>query len=193
MHKFFSKALIILIFTLATGCVTDHNMPHLPSSSTSSPHASIEAKQVAAQLGSSYVTEVEFSPGLSKLSSKAKIHLKKLKKQWELSSYKKIEKIHVIVWADEEYPSIHTEKLPQTQIDLAESRGKTLVRALSEMNLTSAEVVNMALRPSFWDDLINSDDERIKSALEVVGVPNTDTSVKIPSKKGHGMVLILTR
>ena len=178
--------------TLAA-CSSKEKQPEVPDAASSAPPAaSIEAKQVAAQQGSSYVTEFKYSPKAKALPQEAKKKLAKLLADAGADKNTKIDAVKIISWPDREYPSVHTEDLPKADVDLAEARAKEISKWLEKKNVEDVEIVNMAKRPSGFASFFNSEDHRIKKALEESGIPNTDTSVKRPSKKGHVIVIALT-
>jgi hypothetical protein len=100
-----------------------------------------------------------------------------------------LDKIKIVSWADEEYPSVHTKKLADAQIDLAKKRGEQISSFLKNKNATEVALINMAERPNMAQELLQTEDSHIKEALEIRGIPNTDTSVKVPSKIAHAMVI----
>ncbi len=187
------KSLLIGALSLViVNCGSREKAPEV-TESVAPPGASIEAKQVAAQSGSSFVTEFAFPTKSKALSADAKRKLTKVLADSQADPKTEVDTVKLIVWADQEYPSVHTKELPEAQVKLAQERGDTVAKWLNNNNVGDIEVVNMAKRPGMLSDLFGSEDHRIKKALEVAGIPNTDTSVKAPPKKGHAIVIVLTR
>lgn len=151
---------------------------------------SIEAKQVAAQNETSYVTELTFDKGKSTLTKKSQTELQKLIRKAKTQG--EIDEIKVITWGDEEYPSVHTKELSDAQIELAKKRNQSIEKFLKQ-TAQGIEIdhLNMAERPSALQEFIGSEDYRLKRALETAGVPTTDTAVKSPSKASKAIVMAL--
>lgn len=182
------KQNILALALILGACAAQEKKPEVPAVSVNRPSASIEAQQVAAAQGTPLVTEVAFAAGRDRLG---KADGKKINRFIDESLKQgDVEKIQVISWADEEYPSVNTKKLSQSQIDLAHRRGEEIHAYIRRHKFSDIELINMARRPNALQKLVQSDDYRIKRALEVSGIPNTDTSVKEPSKSGHTMVIV---
>jgi hypothetical protein len=150
---------------------------------------SIEAKQVAAEEQAAFVVEVKFAKNQHKLPAAAKLKIKKLVQQ--ANSAGKLSRVQVAVWADQEYPSVHTKALSSDQVELVKRRGQEVSSVIEAVEKDAdPEVHNMAERPGMWGELVSNAGARLKKAFEVAGIPNTDTSVKSPSKASHAIVLI---
>lgn len=178
-------ALIVLI----SACASKEEKK---ANADSTPRASQEAVYVANEQNTPYVTEHKFKPGGDVLSRTFKGELQRIYQ--EAMSHGKIESVKVIAWADLEYPAATTKKLSKEQIRLADKRGNEVKRYLHSLNSDlSVEIFNMAKRPRLISELLATDDARIKQALEVAGIPNTNTSVKVPSKAAHAIVMYLLK
>lgn len=150
---------------------------------------SIEAKQVAAEEQAAFVAEIKFAKNKHNLSSSAKAAIQKLVAQSKKSG--DLSEIQIAVWADQEYPSVHTKTLSSEQVELAKQRGQEISNLIATTEKTvEPKVHNMAERPSLWGDLVKNAGARLKKAFEVAGVPNSDTSVKSPSKASHAVILL---
>lgn len=185
---------LILVFLsgFLIQCASRKEVPEVPDGAPAvAPEASIEAKQLAAQNGSSSVVEIAFPARSAKLSASSIVRIGKLFKEVRGKSKSDIESVKVIAWADEEYPSVHTKELSKEQRELAARRGEAVKKRLEDLKISHVEVINMAERPSVWQDWFQTSDHRIKKALETAGIPNTDTSIKQPSKRGHAIVVVL--
>jgi len=56
-----------------------------------------------------------------------------------------IEEVAAVVWADREYPSVHTEVLSGEQVDLAKKRGEEIERYLQKLKVSSdIKIISMA-------------------------------------------------
>lgn len=164
----------------------------LPKTGASQPQASIEAKQLAAENEATTVAEISFPKGKADLSVDAKKRLNDIRSK--IKSNDKPGDVAVIAWADQEYPSVHAGKLPDAARDLAFKRGETVRQYLKQAagdKDVDIDVHNMAERPGSIEKLLQGSDERIKKSLEVSGIPNTDTSVKSPTKASKAIVLLL--
>lgn len=163
-------------------CSSPEKQPELPPpASAPEPAASIEAKQVAAQSGSSHVTEFPFAAKSTILNKEAG---KKLQELLGKVNAEKIEQAKVITWADREYPPESKEQLTQRDIDLAEERGEKISAWLEKNKVSDVEIINMAKRPGTFASVVESDDQRIKEALDASG---------IDGKKRRAIVILLTK
>lgn len=158
-----------------------------PANSTS-----IQAEQVAAEEQASYVEEVKFAEGSFELKAEPQRRLAKLvQKARRLGT---IQDFKVIAWADEEYPSVHTKVLSDDQRKLAEERSQGLKTFLHGLDQNaSVHTYNMAERPNALGELVGTSNSRIKTSLEVAGIPNTDSNVKSPAKAARAIVLVVVK
>lgn len=152
---------------------------------------SMESKQLASEQESKFVTEINFDKTKSNISKQAKDDLKSLYQK--ASSKGKIHEVQVITWADQEYPSVHEKKLSKKQIKLVDKRNETLKKYLIGLTKDNVDVSthSMAERPGTLKKLFDSEDARIKKSLETAGIPNTDTSVKVPGKASKSVVIFI--
>lgn len=187
----FHKTIAASLFALSMGC---SSKPVEPSNSPPSPSvgASIEAKQVAAEQEATFVTEISFKKGASRLSDSMKMKLQVMIGNAERSG--NIEAVHTISWADEEYPSSNTKKLSQKERDLVKNRNEELEKFFKTMPVKMKVIGHsMAERPGVFKDLWGDDDVRIKKSLETAGIPTTDTAVKVPSKASKAIVFAILK
>ena len=156
------------------------------------PTSSIEAKQLAAEQEASYVTELNFSKGKSQLNADAHTRLSKIVNQ--ARAHGTIEDVKVISWADSEYPSVNTGKLSSNQRKLAESRNEEIKRFLKNLERdVKVTTYNMAERPGSVATMLGTSNAKIKKSLEVAGIPNTDTTVKLPAKASRAIVMVMLK
>ncbi|UOF01795.1 hypothetical protein [Bdellovibrio reynosensis] len=151
---------------------------------------SIEAKQVAAEQETSFVTEFAFPKGSAELTEQAKADVRRV-----ISNAKRngdIDEIKVITWGDSEYPSVHTKKLSKAEIDLVKKRNKAIKDFVKEFSNTDVDSHSMAERPGTITNLLNTEDAKVKKSLEVAGIPTTDTAVKTPSKASKSIIMVIT-
>jgi len=179
----------VLILSLLAGCSSPPAPEEKqPDPQTPSIGASIEAKQLAAQMNSDEVAEVNFIPQTAKLTT---LSQKQLKDGIETAlSHGRLERIAVISWADEEYPSPSEPKLSKEQRKLVDARNyaiKEILRKYDEKPII--RLYSMAERPSTVDKFLSNRDFKIKKSLEQAGIPNTDTSVKVPAMSSKAIVL----
>lgn len=152
--------------------------------------SSIEGQQLAAEQKAEFSTELTFQKKKDTLSTAEKEKIQRLLKNSR--SQGAIKEVKVITWADSEYPSVHTQKLSQEERQLVENRNKNIENFLqSQISDLKIKSYSMAERPNALKDLVGSSDARIKKSLETAGIPNTDTSVKFPSKASKSIVLII--
>lgn len=182
-----TKNLLLSSLILTLGACASKEMP---KETAGAPATSIEAKQLAAENQSSYVTEVGFARGGRGLSTEAKGKIDNIVK--EAGANGKIDDVKVIVWADQEYPSVNAGELSHAQRKLADQRGEAIKKYLNQDRRgVDVDVYSMAERPGAISRLLDTTDARFKRSLEIAGIPNTDTSVKAPSKVGKAIVMVL--
>lgn len=151
-----------------------------------------ETRFAAQQEKASFVTEIAFKPGSQFLNDEARQKLADtLKKAYGAGE---VDTVEVLSWADEEYPSVHTKRLPEAQRELAENRNEEIQRFF-EANDGSIDVdtYSMAERPSALAETANTKAAKIKRALELGGIPTTSTAVKVPSKASKALVMVIMK
>lgn len=199
----------IIIFAVLTSCAsrptkTNPDPRKAPSASASTststskaapvlPAPSIEAKQLANEQQTTFVTEFAFKKGSEDLTPSSKQKLKEISQKALAKG--KIEIIKVISWADQEYPSPTQKKLSDEQVELANNRNTEIKNYLQEINSkkdvkADVQLISMAKRPSAFNNLISSDDARIKKSLETSGIPTTASKSKTSAKSSRAIVLI---
>ncbi len=175
---------------ILTACSTKPAIPEaVTNSKPNKPGASIEAKQVAAQEQSMYVAEIIFKKASSILTAAGKTQIKNTLQQASIAG--EIKSVQVLTWADSEYPSVHTKKLSSEERELVTKRNDAISEYLKD-NAKEADIKlhSMAERPGMLKNILNTTDSRLKKSLEVAGVPNTDTSIKNPSKASHSIIIV---
>jgi hypothetical protein len=149
----------------------------------------MESKYVANEIGAQEVAEIKFQRGSHSIPRNELIKIQKA-----VSDARKIgpvEEIRIVSWADNEYPSTYTKKLPEDQQELAELRANEIKTMLGADDAIEVKTYNMAKRPGAVQTLLSTSDYQMKSALEKAGVPNTHTGVKLPSFAGKALVMVL--
>jgi hypothetical protein len=151
---------------------------------------SMESKQLASEEETNLVTEVTFTKDKTTLSKSAQEDIRSL---WQKASKKgKIDEVKVITWGDQEYPSVHEDNLSEKQIDLVKKRNDSLEKYISKLTKDAdVETFSMAERPGALQKLFSSEDAKIKKSLETAGIPNTDTTVKVPGKASKSVVIFI--
>lgn len=153
---------------------------------------SMEAKQVAAEEQAPYVTELGFRKGKRSLSAADQSKLNRVIA--DAKAHGKIDEVRVISWADEEYPSVHTKKLSSNQRKLADGRNSEIKDYIHGIDGgANVESYNMAERPGALSEMFSTSNARVKKALEVAGIPTTDSGVKMPAKASKAIVLVIMK
>lgn len=152
---------------------------------------SMESKQLASEQESNFVTEITFPKEKAAVTKEAKADIKELYQKAHKKG--KVHLIQVITWADQEYPSVHEKKLSEKQIHLVDKRNESLKKFLISLTEDNVDVVthSMAERPGTLKKIFSSEDARIKKSLETAGIPNTDTTVKVPGKASKSVVIFI--
>ncbi|KYG61038.1 hypothetical protein AZI85_08745 [Bdellovibrio bacteriovorus] len=181
---------LLLISGFVFGCATEEKKEEAEKTAAAA-GPSIEAKQVAAEEEASYVTEFAFKKGSAKLSDGMKKNILQVMNQAKKSG--EIKEFKVITWGDSEYPSTHTEKLSQAEVELVKKRNTAIRKYIEGASKgVDVETYSMAERPNALQNMLNTSDARVKKSLEVAGVPTTDTAVKTPSKASKAIVMAIT-
>lgn len=153
---------------------------------------SMESKQLANEAETSFVTELEFQKNKTGLTKTARNDLKALVNKARAKG--KIDEVKVITWADSEYPSVYDKKLSYKQQDLVKKRNRNIENYLEKVSKgTDVESISMAERPNALAKLFATDEAKIKRSLETAGIPNTDTSVKVPGKASKSIVILIMK
>jgi PBP1b-binding outer membrane lipoprotein LpoB len=181
---------ILLIALLVSACASKPD-PKMPKESKpQAPVVSIESKQLASEQETNLVAEINFRKSKSDVSKQAKNNLKDLFKKAHAKG--KIQEIKVITWADQEYPSERKDDLSKQQQTLVSKRNKAIEKCISQLdNSIKIDSISMAERPSALGEMFSSDDAQIKKSLETAGIPNTDSSLKVPGKASKSVVIFL--
>lgn len=188
------KLVSVFFIVVFAGCSTKPAEPEAPKNAPPAPAAgaSIEAKQMAAEQEALFVSEISFAKGASRLDDKAKSKLQEMIGQAERAGT--IDAVHIVTWADREYPSPQTKKLSKREQDLVKARNTQLEEFFETMPGKMKVVSHsMAERPGVFKDFWGGDDVRIKKSLEAAGIPTTDTAVKIPSKAAKTIVFVVLK
>jgi hypothetical protein len=189
MNKFLNFAPLAIALLLAS-CSTKPALPQAPATETKVEHsASIEAKQVAAHEETTHVAEIIFQKNSTQLTASNKAEIQK--RITEAQQVGPVKNIRVLTWADSEYPSVNTKKLSKEERDLVKNRNNEIEKYLkSTTQKVNIKTYSMAERPGVIKDMLGGEGSRLKKSLEMAGIPNTDTSVKNPSKASHAIVII---
>ncbi|MBC7741199.1 MAG: hypothetical protein H7061_03320 [Bdellovibrionaceae bacterium] len=180
----------LALVALLAGCASSPEEPIAPHTEPKfAPSASIEAKQVAAQEETTHVAEINFGKASTELSPAGKAEIKKRIK--EAQGKGTVKNIRVLTWADAEYPSVHTKKLSKEDQNLVKKRNESIENYLKSITQkVDIKLYSMAQRPSSLNDMFGSEEGRLKKSLEIAGIPNSDSSVKNPSKASKSIVII---
>ena len=155
-------------------------------------NVSIESKQLASEEKTNLVTEISFPKGRAGINSAARTDIKKLFEKAKTKG--EIDQVKVITWADEEYPSVHSKKLSKSERRLVNRRNDAIEDYLESLDKTiDVDRFSMAERPNALKTLFSTEDARVKRSLETAGIPNTDTSVKIPGKASKAIVIFVLK
>jgi hypothetical protein len=141
------------------GCASSSSVKQTDNQvqSTTSP----QVQSAASVTDATFVTELTFQPGSSKLTSAAKSRINELIRDAKASG--KIEDIKVLSWADQEYPSEQAGKLSQAQRNLAEARTKEIRNHISAAdNDIDVDAYNMAERPGAISRLMGTENAKLK-------------------------------
>lgn len=136
------------------------------------------------------VEEISFAKRSSSLSRKAKTELSALFKR--AATKGKMARVIVVSWGDLEYPSIHSKKEADEQEELVVNRNLQILRYI-EMNSRSSSIqlFNMASHSESYNQFFLNENIKTKKALETAGLPDTDSTVKVPGKASKSIVIFI--
>lgn len=186
---------LLLILLLAAACASkDAKDPGSSAGVSKKPQesktVSMEAKQLASEEETNLVTEISFAKEKSAISSAARNDLRALYNKARAKG--EIDEVKVITWADQEYPSVHEKRLSEEQINLVKRRNNAISKYFNDLNTDiEVETYSMAERPSAINRMFSSEDADLKKSLETAGIPNTDTTVKVPGKASKSVVIFI--
>jgi hypothetical protein len=127
--------------------------------------ASIEAKQMAAQEGTSHVTELSFPKGSDHAGSKEERKLAKVIEATKKGA--RIGRALLVVWSDEEMPSNQGPDLNPEAVALAKRRGDVLAAYFKVYYpKIGTDFINMAERSGKVSAFLKTNDSRIREGFE---------------------------
>ncbi|MGE0528989.1 MAG: hypothetical protein AB7G93_08775 [Bdellovibrionales bacterium] len=159
----------------------------------SGPAAPKKAYSKAARVSNADVmTELVFEPKTSNLTASAERHLHDFLRRAQ-GSGRPVDEVKILAWADQNYPSNSKKDLGKEDRTLADNRALE-VRGFvqTQMPGVDVDVVNMAERPHELEKVFNTDDARLKLALERAGLLRPEKG-PMPTRAGRVMVLFLMK
>lgn len=153
----------LLLITVAWGCThKKENAEHETTSTHAAPEV-MQSRKVA------QYSVVSFQPGAFKLTANAKNALRNYFSAAGATA-RQVEDVRVLSWADREYPAAET-KATKAERRLADLRANSVANYISEItqNKMDIEKHNMAERPGYLAELMNTEDYEIKNSLESSG------------------------
>lgn len=147
--------LIVLVFIFSLPGQADDFVP-------------VEESAAANMLGATHVAPIYFRQGEQSLSREEKRALQAF--ITSARSKGEPEDVKVLAWADREYPMTDKKAQP-IQVEMAQARANNIKKFLSEnLDVTSVVVFNMAERPSPSEEMLKTQDFKVKHAMEITGV-----------------------
>lgn len=195
--KYFLPALMTV--ALVTGCSTKAPEDPGKASPPKTPKIigstgtgiSFDAKQLANELESNYVSEVRFAEGKAELTPEARKSLSSVMANARKNGF--MTKAKLITWADREMPSEEKKELSEEEIELAKRRNDALSRFIqAEEREIDIDRISMAQRPGGLKKLIPNETARIQKSLEDAGVPEAGEDKDGLGKAGRS-IIIFTR
>jgi hypothetical protein len=132
--------------------------------------ASIEAKQVAAQEGTSHIAELSFPKGSDRAGA---AETRKLAKVIEATKkVAPIGRVLLVVWSDEEMPGDQGSDLKPEAVALAKRRGDVLAAFFkTHYPKIETDFINMAERSGKVSDFLKTKDSRIREGFKSTQSP----------------------
>ncbi len=192
----------VMILSLSTACSTKAPIDPGKASPVKTPKIvgkvggtetgiSFDAKQLANEMESDYVSEIRFKKGASELSAEAKKSLTSVIAQAKQGQSMK--GVKLITWADQEMPTEKKENLSDEQVELAKRRNDALSNFIQGVERKiNIDRISMAERPGGLKKMIPNETARIQESLGDAGIPE-----KGEKKNGLGKasrsIVIFTR
>ncbi|WP_413586981.1 hypothetical protein [Bdellovibrio sp. HCB274] len=132
-----------------------------------------KVSQAAAEVGATYYTVIDFPAGKNTVNDTEKQKLRQL--AGVANARGDVKEIQVLAWADREYPA-EGQKVSSGDKKLADDR-LAAVKDYFKKDLQSdadIESHNMAKRPGFFAEMVNSEDNKTKNAFEQIGAAPND-------------------
>lgn len=175
---------VLFLFVLLSACASHKTkVPDMPASETMTPPPAPEAQDQPQEM-----TEIDFNKGKTDLTPESKKKIQRLVDTAQRQG--SIANVKAITWGDLEYPSVHNSNDLDKDVTLVVKRndvlGKYLKKLLEDKDV---EMFNMAEREVSINQIAT--DEKIRTSLEIAGIPNTDTSVKVPGKASKSIVIFI--
>ena len=145
-------------------------------------------KKAASKVNAQKFVEIEFMLGSTRLNENAIETLNSLIEQGRLMG--PVDRVIVLSWADDEYPSAKIKKLSTEQRKLAELRNKAIKKYIAAISSYNVNTYNMAERPHIISRWFNTTDSQLKSSLLQAGLPTTDDELRYPSKASHAVIMV---
>lgn len=193
MVRFNRVAWVCVILMGCASADKDRRPGPAAQSATPKSDVSIEAKLAAAQVGSSFVTEITFPKSSSIATSE---QLRKIDAAMaQARKYAPVTRATVVAWPDAEMPTIEQKTLDRPHIQLAEQRGDFLRDYLKqEDRALSVSEVNMAKRSGKVNRLLKTESARIQQSFDAADAPR-DHSLVDPGlpKASKAIVIFYTK
>ena len=192
IFRFFLFILSLTIIFLVTSCA---NNPQKVSADDQHRASSIEEAEsltvtnaAAVKAGAQDFVEIVFQNASSLLSDDAKESLNLIIQQTRQDEI--IDRVIVLSWSDQEYPSKKLKRLPKIQKELAEKRNKAIAKYIKILKDVNIDSYNMAVRPNTLSKLFNTTDSKLKTSLLAAGLPTTSDSNQYAGKASHAVILL---
>jgi uncharacterized protein YceK len=153
--------------------------------------ASMETKQVAAELDAPFSTEIQFSVKSAALSKESRGRLEKILREAKAAGH--VEQIEVYAWSDKEYPGEASPQLLPADHALADARAKAIQSFYAHNDAGLKSKINTILmteKPSGLKASLNLGDTSKKAAFVESGIRTTAKMTTAAAKKSRASVMI---
>lgn len=182
-----SVVLISMITVVVASC--SHNRSRVVSKRPASENAQEIASGQAESSPRSLVSAIDFIPGRKALSPEATAEINRL--LIEAKQVGQVHEVSIAVWSDVEAPEGQGQKIPRSQVDLAEERADNIEKYIDRMEpQADLKVHNMAEESSGFVNYLQAQDETVKSQLATVGVATDEVNDEIKGRSSSALVLI---
>jgi hypothetical protein len=154
--------------------------------------ATSKVSQAAAEVGATYYTVIDFPQGKNVVTDTERQKLRQL--AGVANARGDVKEIQVLAWADREYPA-DGQKVSSNDKKLADDR-LAAVKDFFKKDLQSDADIdghNMAQRPGFLAEMVNSEDNKTKKTFENIGAAPNDVGDRkslIGNKASKAVILV---
>ncbi len=151
-----------------------------------------KVSQAAAEVGATYYTVIDFPQGKNVVTDTQRQKLRQL--AGVANARGEVKEIQVLAWPDREYPA-EGQKVSANDKKLADDRLAAVKDIFKKDFQSEADIEghNMAQRPGFFAEMVNTEDNKTKTTFENIGAAPNDVGNRqalIGNKASKAIILV---